>query len=114
MPPRRLRSSPNAPAPYCGPTNAPGSNPLLRLLMVPSVMVVGVTPTSDAVLRGAPGAATPVPGPTVVTSTWPATVGGLGEAPASGAAVPVGPAGAALEVVTCGASPCSAAVKARS
>src|SRR4051812_11660139 len=114
MPPRRLRSSTNASAPYCGPTNAPGSNALLRLLMVPSVMVVGVTPTSDAVLRGAPGAATPVPGPTVVTSTCPAAADGVAEAPGSGDAVPASPAGAALEVVTCGPSACSAAVKARS
>src|SRR6478672_6356353 len=50
----------NACSPYCGPTNARGSNGLVLLTMLPIVIVVGVTPMSDAVLGpdvgpGAPG-----------------------------------------------------------
>src|SRR4051794_31284710 len=93
MPPRRLMSSTKASTPYCGPTKAPGSNALLRLLIVPRVMVVGVTPTSEALLRGAPGRSTPAPGGTFA-SPGPATPDpvGLAEATtASGAASPAAP-----------------------
>src|SRR4051812_11455235 len=113
MPPCRLSSSTYACAPYCGPTNALGSNALLRLLMVPRVIVVGVTPTSEAVLRGAPGAAMPLPGTTDVTSVWPGPADAAAEAPGTGEAVPSGVA-AGVPDVTCGASAWSAALKAAS
>src|SRR3954469_16729394 len=62
MPPWALVHWTNACRPYVGPTNARGSNGLVLLAMVPIVIELAVTPTSDAVLP-ATGATLPPPFP---------------------------------------------------
>src|SRR4051794_30566861 len=69
MPPCALIQCANANKPYDGPTNARGSNGLVLLTMLPMVMVVGVTPTSDAVLG--PVDDPVAPGPPPPPGTWP-------------------------------------------
>src|SRR3954451_2639416 len=64
MPPWALVHCTNACRPYVGPTNARGSNGLVLLAIVPIVIVVAVTPVSDAtLLLLPPPPAGPTPGP---------------------------------------------------
>src|SRR3954452_19544986 len=98
MPPWALVHCTNACKPYVGPTNARGSNGLVLLAMVPIVIVVSVTPTSDAVLPGPPWPPGPEPDCPVPPPWLPAPA--LDPAPgASGPVLPMTPPGPTVEVM---------------
>src|SRR4051794_38715537 len=88
MPPWALVHCTNACRPYVGPTNARGSNGLVLLAMVPIVIELAVTPTSEAVL---PATGVMLPPPPPLPFCVPPPVGAALGSPLTVGTTPLGP-----------------------